>query len=120
MTQWISIGIAVMLLLLTIELLRREKLTFKYAISWLSGCLVAVFFGINRDVVMSISNGLGFEIPSNFIFLGLFCLLLFMSLLMTVFLSQQSRRNDQMAQQIGLLKHDFQQLKHSLKEDKNV
>lgn len=58
---------------------------------------------------------LGFELPSNFIFFALFCVFVFLSLLLTVFLCQQNSRNDVMAQKIALLEFELKELKKKLK-----
>ena len=54
---------------------------------------------------------LGFELPSNFIFFSLLGMFVFLSLLLTVFLCQQNRRNDRMVQAIGLLDLEVRRLK---------
>ncbi|MBF0386521.1 MAG: DUF2304 domain-containing protein [Candidatus Omnitrophica bacterium] len=103
------------LFLFVVELVRREKLTFKYAFAWLffagAGVLAAAF----PSWVFRLAVLLGFELPSNFIFFALMGVFIFLSLLLTVFLCQQNRRNDRMAQKIGILGRELEEVKELLR-----
>ena len=109
--QCLAIGISVVIFLFVLDLVRRQKLTFKYALAWLfvSGC--AIFFAVFKRILFHLSEVLGFELPSNFIFFVLLCTFVFLSLLLTVFLCQQNSRNDRMAQKIALLEFELKELK---------
>jgi len=101
----LTILLASILFVLIIELIRRDKLTFKYALGWLLTSLVAITFAFFDNIVFALANLLGFELPSNFIFFScLFCLV-FLSLLLTIFLCQQNERNDRMIQKLALLEN---------------
>jgi hypothetical protein len=103
----LSLGI----FLFVMELVRRERLTFKYAMGWLAAALLAVFFSVFPKCLFKISTLFGFELPSNFIFFALLCTFVFLGLLLTVFLCQQNSRNDRMAKKIGILEFELQELK---------
>ncbi|MEI6438244.1 MAG: DUF2304 domain-containing protein [Candidatus Omnitrophota bacterium] len=103
------------LFLLVVELVRREKLTFKYAFAWLFFTAVGVLAAAEPRWVFRLAAWLGFELPSNFIFFGLMGIFIFLSLLLTVFLCQQNRRNDRMAQKIGLLGREIEEIREVLR-----
>ncbi|MBF0486091.1 MAG: DUF2304 domain-containing protein [Candidatus Omnitrophica bacterium] len=107
----LACGLSAVVFLFVLELVRREKLTFKYAFAWLFFSSLGVFFSVFHGLLFSLSRLFGFELPSNFIFFGLLSIFIVMSLLLTVFLSQQNRRNDRMAQKIGMLELEIQKLK---------
>jgi Uncharacterized conserved protein (DUF2304) len=94
-----------------IDLVRRRRLTFKYAVGWLMVAAGGVFFAVFYKFLYACASFLGFELPSNFIFFALFCVFVFLSLLLTVFLCQQNIRNDLMAQKIALLEFEMKALK---------
>ena len=106
----LSLGI----FLLVMELVRRERLTFKYAMGWLFASALAVFFSVFHKCLFKISALFGFELPSNFIFFALLCTFVFLGLLLTVFLCQQNGRNDRMAKKIGILEFELQELKKKI------
>jgi protein-S-isoprenylcysteine O-methyltransferase Ste14 len=106
----LSLGI----FLFVIELVRRERLTFKYALGWLVASALAVFFSFFHKFLFAIAKFCGFELPSNFIFFGLLCTFVVLGLLLTVFLCQQNNRNDRMAKKIGILEFELQELKKKI------
>ena len=111
MIKIISLIFAIVLLLFVIELVRRERLTFKYAFGWIAVCVLAIILGIFDQTMTDVAHRLGFELLSNFIFFALLSVMVFLSLLMTIFLCQQNNRNDAMAQKISLLELEIKELK---------
>ncbi|MDE1921647.1 MAG: DUF2304 domain-containing protein [Candidatus Omnitrophica bacterium] len=103
--------VSVAVFLFVIDLVRRRRLTFKYAVGWLSVSAVGIFFAVFYRLIFACADFFGFELPSNFIFFTLFCVFVFLSLVMTVFLCQQNIRNDLMAQKIALLEFELKELK---------
>ena len=110
-TKLLALSLSVVMLGVTIELIRRERLTFKYACGWMLISLLAIFFEIFDGLLFEISHWFGFTLPSNFIFFALLVAFVFLSLFLTVFLCQQDVRNDTMAQKIGILEMEVAQLK---------
>ena len=109
--HWVAIVVSILIFLFVIELVRRGLLIFKYAVAWLVVSAGAIFFAVFSHLLFSLAAMLGFELPSNFIFFTLFCVFIFLGLLLTVFLCQQNNRNDIMAQKIALLEFELKELK---------
>ena len=97
--------------LFIMELVRRERLTFKYAMGWLAAAALAIFFSVFPQCLFKLSTVFGFELPSNFIFFTILCTFVLLGLLLTVFLCQQNNRNDCMAKKIGILEFELHELK---------
>ena len=111
-TKILALSLSLFILLLVVELIRREKLTFKYAFGWLLAAALAVIFSVFDQLVFSLAFLLGFQLPSNFIFFALFCGFVFLSLLLTIFLCQQEKHNNTMAQKIGIFEQELNELKN--------
>src|SRR5450631_13680 len=107
----VAMVVSTAIFLFVVDLVRRRQLTFKYAIGWLLVSAGAIFFAVFYQVLFKCAAFLGFELPSNFIFFALFCVFVFLSLLLTVFLCQQNSRNDIMAQKIALMEFELKKLK---------
>jgi len=99
----VAVFVSLFILFLIIDLIRREKLTFKYAVGWIIASLLGITFAVCEGLLVKVSRFFGFDLPSNFIFFSLIGILTLMTLLMTLFLCQQNRRNDIIAQKISLL-----------------
>ena len=69
------IVLAIGILVLVIDLMRRSVLREKYAVVWFATSLVFTIFAIWPSFAGKISASLGFETPSNFVF-GLVIILL--------------------------------------------
>ena len=116
----LTIALAVSIFLIVIELIREEKLTFKYALGWLIVSICAVVFSVFDQILFDIAGFFGFQLPSNFIFFTLLAIFVFMALLMTLFLCQQNSRNDKTAQRLAILDLELNELKKKFeKRDKN-
>ncbi len=107
----VALLVSLAVFLFVIDLVRRRRLTFKYAVAWLLVSAGGIFFAVFYKVLFVLAAWLGFELPSNFIFFTLFCVFVFLSLLLTVFLCQQNSRNDAMAQKIALLELELKKIK---------
>lgn len=109
--KFFAISVSLLILLTTVDLVRRNRLTFKYAFGWMLLSVLAIFFEIFDELLFRLSTWFGFILPSNFIFFILLVLFVFLALFLTVFLCQQDSRNDHMAQRIGMLELELEELK---------
>ena len=110
-TKYVTAIIALLILLFVIELIREEKLMFKYALGWIVISLLAIFFTIFDKILFKLSEFFGFELTSNFIFFSLLTIFVFITLFITIFLCQQNNHNDKIAQKLGILEFEIDQLK---------
>lgn len=60
--------LAIGILALVLDLMRRSVLREKYAVVWFLTALAFIVFAIWPTSVTRLSRGLGFETPSNFVF----------------------------------------------------
>lgn len=107
----LALILSILIFVFVIELIRREKLTFKYAFGWLIVAGLGIFFAIFDQLLFDIAFALGFELPSNFIFFSLLSTFIFLSLLLTIFLCQEHRRNVTIAQKLSFLEFELNELK---------
>lgn len=73
--QILFVGLAIAILILVIDLMRRSVLREKYAVVWFATSVVFLIFAIWPKTAVNLSQSLGFETPSNFVF-GLVIILL--------------------------------------------
>ncbi|MBU9889690.1 MAG: DUF2304 domain-containing protein [Candidatus Omnitrophica bacterium] len=106
------------ILLYVLNLIRREKMSFKYAAAWLMASFLALFFSIKDDWLGAIASTLGFALPSNFIFFLLLIFVLLFSLLLTRYINEQNSRTEALAQAIAKLDLRLQALEQ--KSGKNT
>lgn len=110
----LSLILAGLLFVTVLELVRREKLTFKYAAGWLLASAAGILVAIFDQWVYRLAEILGFRLTSNFIFYAALGGFVFLSLVLTIFLCQQNERNDKMAQTLAILGEEVNELKKKI------
>lgn len=107
----LAVIVSFLIFLLVIELVRREKLSFKYALSWIIVSFLALAFSFYENLLFKFASVLGFELPSNFIFFIIGLAFVMVSLVLTVYICQQNNQLQSMAQKVGLLEQEVNRLK---------
>ena len=101
--KFLAICISIFIFFLVIELIRREKMTFKYAVLWLFISILGILCAVYEKILFKIAELFGFELPSNFIFFLISAIFVVISLMLTVYVCQQNGRLESMAQKIGII-----------------
>ena len=100
----ISIMFIVMVILLILYLVKRDKLNVKYSIVWL------VLFGILLTCLLIpgflelLTHILGFQTPSNMIFSMLIAVLVVINITLTGIVSSQDKKIRLLVQEISIIK----------------
>ena len=103
--QYFAIGFSFLILVFVIELIREEKMTFKYALTWLTSSAVVLFFSMHGELIKRIAIAAGFALPSNFIFFLFLIFTILLSLLLTLYANEQNKRSEVLAQTVALLEY---------------
>lgn len=101
---------SVIIMLFVVELIRRQKMSFKYSAIWLLTSLATLFLSIFDSLLKKMSEMLGFALLSNFIFFLLLIFFILFSLLLTLYINEQNSRNELLAQSIAALEYKIKQL----------
>ena len=105
----LTLGLGLGIILLTVELIRRDLLRMSYALLWLASGAVVVFVGLFPSVL----EGLGRLTGMNYHTAMQFCIFGFLLLLMmqfSIIISRLSHRHKLLAQELALLREDLRQL----------
>lgn len=109
--QIIVIAFCIALAAYVLHLVAKERLLLKYSLLWLLLVIVLLLGSVFPEALFSLSNVMGFETPSNFVFfLGLFCLLAIV-LSLSVIASKQTLKIKNLTQRIALLEYDERALR---------
>ena len=104
MTDYLTALIgAVLILGLMIELLRRRQLKEKYAAPWLVVGLGVLVLVIAPGLLTTVSEALGFEVPSNFLFFIALTLLLGVTVHLSWELSRVEEETRELAEEIAIV-----------------
>jgi len=109
-----AIIVAFLIVGFIVDLIRRQKMTFKYSLFWLSASALTLLFAFCDRMLSRLASLAGFELTSNFIF---FLYLAFVSLLclfLTVYINEQNSRTESLAQNLGILQFKIKELEKEL------
>jgi hypothetical protein len=99
-----------------IDLIRREKMTFKFSMAWFLIAVIVAFFAFYDKVLYHLAALAGFSLPSNFIFFILLVFFIFLSLFLTIYINEQNNRSETLAQSLAILEFKLKELQKTKKE----
>ena len=115
LVQILSIAVSLIILISVIEFIRRGAFKEKYALLWLLASIVLLTISIWRNLLHYLAKIFGFFYPPSFLFLLGLGFLLLITLHFTVVISRLSEKNKKLAQELGLMKDEMEQLKNEKK-----
>ncbi len=104
-SKYFAMLVAGAIFLFVLDLIRRQKMNFRYSVFWLSACVAVIIFGVWNGLLLKISRLAGFELPSNFIFFLLLAFFTVLSLMLTLYINEQNDRTQHLAQSISALQY---------------
>lgn len=90
-----------------INMVRKEALDIKYALSWLTVGIIVLVFDIFPGLMTYLVHLLGIEIPVNMMFFFGFCFTLFLVFALTVKVSRQEEQIKRLTQEMALLEESL-------------
>lgn len=104
----ISVLIFVILLVVSIFLiLRKGKLSIRYAIVWLLACSIMLLLIIFPNILNLLIKLIGFEVQSNLVFSIFIVILLLINLSVTIILSSQKEKINLLIREVSMLKNQI-------------
>lgn len=117
--QLVAIGVSLVLFLFIMYLIRSQRLKEEYSLLWIFFSLVFIVFSIWRDGLDYISEFLGVAYPPAALFMILLMAIFLILIEFSIIISKLAGKNKDLAQEIGLLKHELEKLKNKEQERKN-
>jgi hypothetical protein len=108
----LAIMISIAITVVTLELIRREKLRERYSLLWLATAVSIFILACWSGVLDFVAGTSGVKIPSNALFFigNIFLMLIVFHL--TIVISELSRKNDRLTQEIALIKKRMESLEN--------
>ena len=107
---------AVLMLALVFYMLKKNLLRVKYSLLWLFFAAVMLLFAAVPYVVYVLRDLAHFEMPSNLVFVLLFCFVLVLLLSLSVAISQLAEKTKRLAQSNALLEKRVRELEKKLEQ----
>lgn len=98
-------------LVVTVELLRRRQLREKYAALWIAVSLVTVIVAVFPGLLRPVASLLGFVLPANLVFLGGGIVLAIISMQLSLETGRLEDESQRLAEEVALLRFEVDQLR---------
>ncbi len=85
---------------------KKNKITIKYAIIWYLSLLVLILFTTFPEILGLLTNLIGMELSSNFLFVLLIAFLFIICISLTIIVSEQKEQIRKLIQEVSLLKKE--------------
>lgn len=108
--KYFAILCAVLILLVIVELIRRQKLAFRFSLTWIIAGICVVLLAVFDGVLHRLSDLAGFTLLSNFIFFLTMIFVIFLSLKQSLYADEQNRKSELLAQSLAVLEHRIKKL----------
>ena len=108
---FLAIGASILTFIFVFVLLQRGVLREKYAVLWLLVSGVAFLFAVIPGALRWVSDLLGIETPSNFLFFITVVLLVLVSVQLSYELSRHEMRIRRLAEEVALLNDEVRELR---------
>ena len=112
------IAITVIYILLILRSIRRKKMNVSFSIFWIITGIVLIIFAIVPNLVETISKVLGFEAPSNMLFVVTIFMAFYLIFNLTTIVSQENKKNILLIQEVSLLKKKVEELEEKMNDKK--
>ena len=110
MIDWkIKVAAVVALLLVVViitHFVKKNRITVKYAIIWYIALLVLMLFSIFPELLGWLTNLVGMQLSSNFLFVLLIAFLFFICISLTIIVSEQKEQIRKLIQEVSIIKKD--------------
>ncbi len=109
--RFILIFFSISLILIIMQLIRKDYLPIKYSLFWFSASLLIFLVGLVPDFIGMITSMMGFETTSNMVIGIILGIILFITLLLTIIISRQKKTIQLLIQEVSILKNKIDEEK---------
>lgn len=118
LTKVVSLVLSGGIFSFVIWLIRERRLREKYALLWLFTSILVILLTISRRALETIALSVGIYYPPSLLFLVGVLFLLMVAISHSVSLSRLSETNQELAQQVALLRKELEDVKNAGSSEK--
>src|SRR5210317_2210531 len=117
--QIVAISVSLLLFLFIMYLIRSQRLKEEYSLLWIFFSLVFILFSFWRGGLDYISEFLGVAYPPAALFMILLMAIFLILIEFSIIISKLSDKNKSLAQEIGMLKQQIEEMQKKEGREKN-
>ena len=98
---------SVVLIYITTNILKKEKIPAKYSLLWYLIALIVLAVSIFPRAIEIVANLIGIQVLSNLVIALFLVLLIFLTLTLTIIVSGQKKKITLLVQELSILRNEF-------------
>lgn len=102
--QLVALVFILILFLLVVYYVKKNKISVRYSIVWFLCLLLLTLFTIFPNLLGFVTNLVGIQVSSNFIFAFMIGVLFIITLSLTIIVSEEQEKIKQLIQEVSILK----------------
>lgn len=103
------LAVGIMLVVVTVLILRKKKISVKFAIVWLIPAIAIILLAVFPQLFIYFANIFGFKTISNLVIGFLIVLILFLIMSLTIIIADQANKITLLIQEISILKKELKE-----------
>jgi hypothetical protein len=112
----LAIVLAVTMLIVVVELVRKRKLREEYSFLWVGTAAVLLLLAVKQDLIIELSKLFGAADSSSTLFFLALVFLMLLCLQFSVRMSKLTSRNKALSQRIALLEREMEEIRRPQRE----
>ena len=104
--QLVALAFILFLFILVTYYVKKNKISIKYSIVWYLSLFVLTVFTIFPVILGYVTRLIGIQLSSNFIFAFMIGVLFFITLSLTIIVSEQQEKIKMLIQEVSILKNE--------------
>lgn len=105
-------------IILILHTINKKRLLLKYSLLWLTSAFFMIISILFPQILSLLCNLLGIELISNLVFLIGFLILLVLTFVLTIIVSEQKRKIILLIQEMSILKKELREIKNDKESNK--
>lgn len=109
--------VVISFIILIVHAIRKNRLLLKYSLLWLASAFIMLVSILFPTFLKLLTNLLGIELVSNLVFLIGFFILLVLTFVLTIIVSEQKRKIVLLVEEIAIVKKEIEEIRNDKKNN---
>ncbi len=115
--KWVAMSLAIVLIVVVLELVRRRKLREEYSFLWFGTAALLFALAFEPRLLNLFKNAISAKTVTSALFFGALCFLMLVALQFSIRLTKLTLRNKSLSQKMAILEEELYELRQRLDAD---
>jgi hypothetical protein len=118
--QIFALIVSLLVIVFTIDMVRKRRLREEYSVLWLTTSLVMLFLVIKYEWLVALTSFIGAGLPTTTLFIGSIVFLMLISVQFSIMISKLTNQIKNLAQDNALLRAELEKNRHFVSSGESI